>query len=575
MSGTPVPYRTILDAIVRNAEEQSDRLAFAYSDDGGPNGSTRTFRELRDRARSVAAHILSHAKAGDRAILYFSPGLEFIEAFYGCLFAGVIAVPVPYPAFLRDKTLDRLGAIIDDCRPQLILCTARTLLDREKYVEQTPSLGPLLWLPTEPLEGASDLREMVVLAPETELAFLQYTSGSTSSPKGVMVTHDNLLHNATLLSEAGGTSRASTYAGWLPHYHDMGLLAQIAVATVSGFSSHLMSPLYFLQRPARWLRAIGRLRATHSGAPNFAYDYCVRKIKATEIDDLRLETWTCAFTGAEPILARTLRAFEEKFGPSGFSRASFQPGYGLAESTLFVTGNPLGQPFRTVSLDTHTLEKFQKVSEPRPGMPMAELVSSGIARGNEVRVMQPHTSEMLGEGIIGEIVISGRSVAAGYWERPLESTNAFGTRCEGKSWLRTGDLGFLQEGHLFITGRIKDLLIFDGRNVYPQDIELALAPLVPRVRENGIVAFGAGPEQKDLVVVVERSVEFAGTNDAAAELARESQSIIANTMDLPLRTFVILAAGALPRTSSGKVRRQPTRLAFESGELDTKHIVHL
>ncbi|HSK81412.1 MAG TPA: fatty acyl-AMP ligase, partial [Thermoanaerobaculia bacterium] len=448
------------EILENRAAEQGERPAYVFLSYGetGVAEERLTYAELDARARAIGASLQEAGAGGERVALLFPPGADFVASFFGCLYAGAVAVPALPP---RPRGADpRLQAICRDARPRVALTTAEKLPALERAAAEIPELKAALRM-APATEGAADWRR-ADLGPEA-LAFLQYTSGSTSSPKGVMVSHGNLVHNEELIRRTFEQSSGSVVLGWLPLYHDMGLIGTVLQPLYTGAVSYLMTPGAFLQRPARWLEAISRYRATTSGGPNFAYELCVRKVGEAERESLDLSSWQVAFNGAEPVRAGTLRRFAEAFAPCGFRATAFRPCYGLAEATLLVSGGrPEGEP-RVRALDAEALERHDVVEG--DAARSRELVGCGAAM-QEVLAVDPESGDPCPPGGVGEIWVAGPSVARGYWERPEETATTFGARlADGTGpFLRTGDLGFVSGGELFLTGRLKDLIILRGRN---------------------------------------------------------------------------------------------------------------
>ncbi|HEX3128033.1 MAG TPA: AMP-binding protein, partial [Thermoanaerobaculia bacterium] len=500
--------------------------------------------------------------------LLHPPGLGFAAAFLGCLYAGVVAVPV-FPPHPR-RTHPRLVSIARDASPRLLLTTTALLPRVEGLAGRIPGLAATARVvATDAVEPERSAAWKDPEAGEETLAFLQYTSGSTSTPRGVLVTHGNLLHNEEMIRQAFGHSDSTLVLSWLPLYHDMGLIGGLLQPLYAGARCILMSPMAFLQRPARWLEAISRYRATSSGGPNFAYELCARKVGEEVRARLDLSSWTVAFNGSEPVRAETLERFSESFGPCGFRHEAHFPCYGLAEATLFVTGGAVQRPPSVLTVDPGELERA-RVAEPAGG-PGRKLVGCGSPRlGQEVLVVEPETRTPLPEGRVGEIWIGGPSVAGGYWNRPEESAEVFFARLatredDGRTFLRTGDLGFLQDGELFVTGRLKDLLIVRGRNVYPQDLELTAERSHPALRPGCGAAFAVEVEGEERIVLVhevQRRVVI--DSDRLVEAVRRA---VAEEHEVDLHEVVLLREETLPKTPSGKVQRHACRELWRSGGL--------
>jgi amino acid adenylation domain-containing protein len=491
--------------------------------------------------------------------LLYPPGLDFIAAFFGCLYTGAVAVPAYPPAPARQgRGQPRLRAILEDAAPRFVLTTAGLSARIGVLAEELPGLTAAERLATDEITGGEDGWAEPALTPET-IAFLQYTSGSTSDPKGVMVSHGNLLHNEEVIRTACGHDERSTFVSWLPMYHDMGLIGGVLQPLYTGAACVLMAPVAFLQRPVRWLRAISRWRAHTSGAPDFAYELCARKIPPEQREGLDLSSWRIAFDGSEPVRARTLAAFAEAFAPSGFRAEAFFPCYGLAEATLIVSGQA-GQVAPLV----------RAAPEDAGARPVVGCGPAGIDL--EIAIVDPEgDSENLterGPGDVGEIWVAGPSVARGYWNRPELTERTFHARLSGRSvpFLRTGDLGFLEAGQLFVTGRIKDLIIVRGRNHYPQDLELTVADSHPALRSGGGAAFAVETEAGEGIVAVQE-VGVRERADPQEMLAAVLQAL-GEEHEVPVYAIVLVRPGAVPKTTSGKVQRGLCRQRFLNGELE-------
>lgn len=564
---------SLVDLLRRRADEQPEQQAAAFLDDERDTVARLTYAALDRKARAVATLLQNHKAAGERALMLYSPGLDFVAAFFGCLYAGVTAVPA-YPP--RPRTLARLQTIIDDARPCTILATTDVRQMVEPMLDEAPAGSKLPWLTTEGLPDAlaDDWRDPTATA--EDLAFLQYTSGSTSTPRGVMVSHGNLLHNLAMIHNGFGNTPDDRVVIWLPLYHDMGLIGGVLQPIFAGFPVTLMSPLTFLQRPFRWLEAISKNRATISGGPNFAYDLCVRKVTPEQRASLDLSSWAVAFSGAEPVRSETIERFSEAFAANGFRRTAWYPCYGLAEATLFVTGARRAEPPQFHTVSAPALEQRLVT----PVEPAAATARTFVSCGRpwldlKVAIVDPEALTLSPEGTVGEIWISGASVAGGYWQRPEDSERIFRARLvgddSGTTWLRTGDLGYLHEDELFIAGRIKDLIIIDGRNHYPQDIELTIEGCHPAIQLSGVAAFsvnGAGDEQ--LVVVAEIAREHMPGRPGAAPtsaILHAMRRAVSEQHAVRVTDLVLLRPGTIPKTTSGKIQRHAARAAYLDGTL--------
>jgi len=541
-------------------------LAFAYLVDGETEEVRITYAELDRQARGIAAWLQAHGLQGQRAMLLYPPGLEFIAAFFGCLYAGVVAVPA-YPPRMN-RSLGRIQAIAADCDARVALTTSAVLERVQPLLVTSRDLMKVRWRATDDVNGMSDSAwENPNVGPGT-LAFLQYTSGSTGKPKGVMLTHGNLVHNSGVIKHLFDQSqRTGKGVFWLPSYHDMGLIGGILQPMFISRPNYLMSPVAFLQRPMRWLQAISRYGATISGGPNFAYDLCVRKSTPEQRAALDLSSWELAFNGAEPVRAETIDRFCEMFAPCGFRREAFYPCYGLAEATLIVTGGYKNTAPVIRDFVAEDLEKGSAVSGEGEGR---RLVGSGEnAPGQQLAIVDPETTRALANGSIGEVWVKGPSVAQGYWNRPEETGHVFRAQLSDTGegpFLRTGDLGFIDRGELFITGRLKDLIIIRGLNHYPHDIELTVEKSHGGVRPSCVATFAVeGEDNTRLVVVAEVERTGRGQADEIIEAIRRD---VAREHELVVDAIVLLKSGGVPKTSSGKIQRSACRASFLGGTLD-------
>ena len=553
------------DALRWRARNQPERLAYIFLPDGEDIEERETYARLDARARAIARLLQSHHARSERVLLLYPPGLDYIAALFGCMYAGATAVPAYPPATGRvARTLPRLQAIVADCGARLALTTTSFATMIPEIFATAPQSCALRCLATDSLAPLAPDDADFDPAPES-LALLQYTSGSTATPKGVMITHANITANQRMIGQAFGSSPADVGVGWLPFYHDMGLIGIVLNPIYAGYPMVMMPPLAFLQRPIRWLRAMSRYRATISGGPNFAYDLCVQRIGAQQRAALDLTSWKVAFNGAEPVRADTLDQFASAFAPSGFCRDAFLPCYGLAEATLIATGGS-----RTSSPVTRAPS-----NDDAPGR--RPLVGCGSALGEErVLVVDPVTLQPCAPGQEGEIWLAGPNVAKGYWGRGDESERTFRARPvtgEG-AFLRTGDLGLLDGGELHVTGRIKDLIIIRGRNLYPQDVEQTVERASPAVRSSCVVAFAiASDGEHD----AERLGVAAEINKVQGDGALEAvcAAIVAAVTDeheLAPSVVVLLPRSKLPKTSSGKVQRQAVRAAVQDRTIEAVHV---
>jgi thioester reductase-like protein len=562
-------FDDVVTLLTRRARECEGRVAFRYLETGEADGPsiTWTYGDLANRARRVAGALSRSLSPGDSALLLFPPGLDFVAAFFGCLLAGVVAVPAypPDPSRLK-QTLPRLLAIVHDAEARAVLTVGEVHRMAGAFEAFAPEMATIPWLPVDELDPAL-AREANERTPDPdELAFLQYTSGSTGDPKGVMVTHANLIANQRMLNDKNKIAPGTVAVGWLPLFHDLGLIGNVLGCVYSGSEMTLFSPLAFLKDPMRWMRAVSALRCEISGGPDFAYDLCARKATEEDLRSLDLRCWKLAFSGGEPVRAATLDRFARVFGPAGFSRSAFFPGYGLAEATLYVASGAPELPPRRLSVDKAELTRGRvKVSSDERALTM---VSSGVAvPGSTVLVVDPDLRRALAPGEVGEVWVHGAHVAAGYRRNKEATEVTFHGRIEGdeRRFLRTGDLGFYWEDELYITGRAKDVIIVRGRNHYPQDIERTAEAVSPVLRPGCSAAFSVEKNGAERVVLV---AEAKGDAAALMGLAATVRTAVAEHHELRLEDVVMIPPRTVPKTSSGKIQRSAAKNAYLAGSLE-------
>ena len=588
LPGTFFGPSNLVELLRHRARCQPEDIAFTYLVDGEHEQVTLTYRELDRQARAIGAWLESHDLVGQRALLLYPAGLDFIAAFFGCLYGGVIAVPVYPPR--RNRSLNRIQAIADDADARVALTTEAVLNRVMPLIDETPHLKQLTWLPT--CQVPTDMEKQWTM-PDVHgdtLAFLQYTSGSTGTPKGVVLNHANLMHNSALIACSFEHTRSGTGVFWLPSYHDMGLIGGILQPLYVGRPNILMSPMSFLTKPYRWLSAISRFRGTTSGGPNFAYDLCVRKITPEQRKTLDLSSWRVAFSGAEPVRADTLKAFADAFAPCGFRRDSFYPCYGLAEATLIVAGGYVNNPPVVRSFDVAALAHGRVVSSVPGAEQSRALVGCGENLPDQkIVIVDPETRKACPPDCVGEVWVHGPSVAQGYWRQPEISERIFRARlneddaqpggaavsnekasngedADEATFLRTGDLGFLEDDELYITGRLKDLIIVRGVNYYPQDIERTVQRSHPRLRPDCGAAFVIDGDGRDRLVVVQEVERH--KHSGFQEVFDAIRRAVAGEHELAPDAIVLIKAGSVPKTSSGKIQRHACRDGYLSQSLD-------
>jgi acyl-CoA synthetase (AMP-forming)/AMP-acid ligase II len=577
-SGTAESLTTRLQ---RHAQTTPHQVACTFVPDGEGGETDWSFAAL-DRAACVAAsHLLSVARPGDRVILLHSTGPEFFVAFFGCLYAQLIAVPAAVPR--GNQTLDTLAALASDCGATVAVTTSDVYRRLVKKLDTAPALSKIHWITgwSSDVGGkqrSGDAIEQTLDNPPPSPdwpAYLQYTSGSTGVPAGVTVSHGNLTHNLRMIEAAAVSPRApSVFLNWLPLFHDLGLVTSLAPLYHGGRTVQL-PPLHIIQKPWRWLSAIGRYRATVSGGPNFMYDLCVERIPTTERAALDLSSWAVAFVGAEPVRASTLERFADAFGPAGFRKDAFRPSYGLAEATLLVTMGEMMAPTLVRHFRRSDLEQGRVVPLPAPDGDSRPLVGNGQSwLGQDVVIADPASRERVAADRIGEIWVSGDGIARGYWNHAARSGGTFGARlaasdasASADTFLRTGDLGFVHEGQLFVTGRLKDLIIIRGNNYYPQDVEATVERAHSALARNGGAAFPVDVDEEERLVVVHEIHRRTSLDEGPGIIAAVREAVARDYGFRP-HAVVLVKPGVVPRTTSGKVRRKSCREQLINGSLE-------
>jgi len=565
----PPGIRTMVDLLESRAADQPNRVGYLYLLDGEDREESLAYGELASSARRIAARLQEQFEPGERALLLYPPGLDFVKGLFGCFYAGLVAVPAyPPDPFRMERSVPRLQGIAADADARVALTSDPVLGLRDSIVEQAPELADLAWVATDDPVGDPGRWRF----PEVDgdaLAVLQYTSGSTSLPKGVVLDHENLLLNLASIAAHGSPVEGERAVIWLPQFHDFGLFeGTLWPVYASERPRVLMSPIAFLQRPFRWLRAISRYRATISGGPNFAYELCRKKVTPAQKETLDLSCWQMAFSGAEPVRSATLDRFVEAFAPCGFERKALYPCYGLAEATLAVAGAHRGEGPRVRRVDRTALEGGAIRDAASPG-DAAELVSSGVAIPDlTIRIVDLDTRTALPDGRVGEIWVRSRSLGRGYWRRPAETEETFRAHIEPTEegpFLRTGDLGFLDGEELYVTGRLKDAIVVRGRNLYPQDIEQVVHACHPAVRpgSGAAVPIDAGGEEGVAIVQEVYEDRLDHWEPVMESIRRE----VADAFGVQVHAVLLLRPGGIPKTSSGKIQRHACERAVRSGGL--------
>lgn len=571
---------TLVSLLRWRASHQSERHAFTFLPQGEAGALHYTYAELDQQARVIGSLLQRQGATGKPVLLLHPPGLEYIAGFFGCLYAGAIAVPAYPPNSAR--MMPRIQAIVADTQSSIVLTTTKVIADLQRYLTNVPALSSLEWIATDtlPVELADEWVEPDVT--RDTLAFLQYTSGSTSAPRGVMVAHSNLIHNLNMLIRHCEQTPESHMVSWLPPYHDLGLVCGILYPCFVGYPSTLMSPVTFLQHPSRWLQTISDVRGTMSIAPNFAYDLCCRRITPEQRATLDLSSWELTANGGEPVRPATLRRFAETFGPCGYRPETNYPGYGMAEATLIIATNR--KSFLPVirTIKKTALEQGRAIPTYRGDFDVCEIVGYDLmAPDQKIRIVDPETLKQSEPEQVGEIWVSGPSIASGYWNNPQETERIFRAYMSDTGegpFLRTGDLGFMLDNELFVTGRLKDLIVIQGNNHYPQDIEITVEGCHPAIRPGCSAAFSvdiAGKEQLIVLAEIDPRYQLIKSEEdlqavsgtprkplMAQDVVSAVRKAIFDEHIIPVYRVMLLKAGGILKTSSGKLQRRACRDAF-------------
>jgi 8-amino-7-oxononanoate synthase len=560
------PLTNLVDVLSYWADQIPEETAFYFTDGEGTDTAI-SYRQLHRRARAIAVQLSEQGLAGQRILLLYPPSLDFVEGFFGCLYAGAVAVPAFPPR--RNRYMSRIEAIAEDAQAAAAFTIADVAERVQGVLADGSQLKKVAWIATDhiadDLSGEWTPRNL----DDDGMAVMQYTSGSTGSPKGVVLTHGNIMHNVRVIMYSFEPSRTGSGVSWLPTYHDMGLVGGVLKPLVVGRPMTLMSPMSFLQKPVRWLRAITKYRASIAGGPNFAYDLCTDKISDEELEGLDLSTWDVAFNGAEPIRPSTLAEFIARFGPVGFRPETFFPCYGMAETTLIVTGAVKQDPPVVRTFDGPALDEHRVVPASIEEEGVRQLVGCGrVLPGYDVVIVDPASGKRLPDHQVGEIWIYGPSVARGYWNKEQATQETFRAQLADvpdRDYLRTGDLGFMDGQELFVTGRLKDLIIVRGVNRYPQDIELTVERTSSRLQAGATAAFSVDLNGRECLIVVSE-VDRSRRKDWS-EVIEAIRRNVTLEHELPPDGIVLVRFGSMPKTSSGKIQRHACRDAFLNNAL--------
>lgn len=563
-------FSTLVELLRYRASTQPERIAYIFLRNGETEEARLTYGELDQNARAIAAHLQSLEAKGERGLLLYPPGLDFISAFFGCLYAEVVAIPAYPPR--RNQNLFRLQAIIADSQARFTFTNAALFPTLENQWAKDSELAEMQWVVTDEIDHHLSANWQEPTLEKNTLAFLQYTSGSTGTPKGVMVSHHNLLINSAFIDHVWGHDQDSVMVTWLPTFHDMGLIYGVIQPLYKGFLCYMMAPANFVERPLRWLQALSDKKATHSAAPNFAYDLCVRKIPPEKRATLDLSHWRMTLNGSEPVRAEVLKKFAEAFQVSGFKATALCPGYGLAEATLVVTAVSYDSPSYFYPVQANALEKNKIVGATETDSNVQTLVGCGWTTiDTQIVIVNPETLKPCSPEIVGEIWVSGSTIAQGYWGKPQETQETFQAYLADTGagpFLRTGDLGFIKDGELFVTGRLKEIILIRGRNNYPQDIEYTVQNSHPALRPSCGAAFTVEVKGEERLVVVQEVERTWLRKVDIDEVKRAIRKAVVQEYDLQVYAIALIRTGSLPKTSSGKIQRRGCRAKFLEGSLE-------
>lgn len=562
-------YSHIVEILRHRAINQPLQQSYTFLADGETESGTLTYQELDTKARAIAAFLQSQKMTGKNALVVYPyhQGLEFVTAFFGCLYAGVVAVTDNPPR--HNKYLTKMQKRVVSAETAIAITTKQLVTQVQQEISQNEDIDPrfkqLQWVATDdiPLSLADDYQEIDINS--DTLAFLQFTSGSTGIPKGVMVTHGNIMHNSETIYQAFEHGEQSRGLIWLPLYHDMGLIGGVIQPLYGGFPTVLMSPVSLIQNPLRWLQAISRYQITTSGGPNFAYDLLCQ-VPPEAREQLDLSSWDLAFSGAEPIRAETLNRFANHFAPCGFRQEAFYPCYGMAETTLIISGGAKKSPPVVKYLDRAALENHQVIPiNPEQGGARAVISCGKGWLGDELIIVDNQSLTRCKPHEVGEIWVRGAGVGKGYWHQPEETDRSFRAYLADTGdgpFLRTGDLGFIEDGEVFITGRIKEMMILWGRNHYPQRIEETVQQSHPAFRQNCGAAFSIDVQGEERLVIVQELERSYLRNADINQLIELIINVVAVEHIAEVYAIALLRPSTIPKTSSGKIQRSQCKQKY-------------
>jgi acyl-CoA synthetase (AMP-forming)/AMP-acid ligase II/acyl carrier protein len=561
---------TYIDVIKKRVKATPEHVVFRFLNDGINENESLSYRQLETRSKAMGAAMQEFAQKGERVLLLFPPGLSYVASLFGCFYSGMIAVPAYPPR--RNRSLHRIHTIVEDSGVTVSLISRQVFNDIERNFKKDEVLNKIHWIIYEDVadEKAADWKTEEILPGDT--ALLQYTSGSTGEPKGVMITQLNLLYNSEYIRQTFDFDKNSVGVNWLPIFHDMGLIGGVLQAAYLGVLNVGMPPMAFLKNPLNWLKAIEKYKGTTGGGPNFSFDYCIQKTSEEERAGLDLSSIKTFYCGAEPVRKKTMESFPEAFEKSGASPMQMYPVYGMAETTLIVSGGYQNESPKYLKIDATALQENKVIVATERRAKTVELVGCGHCwMETKIEIVDPNTFERKANNEVGEIWVSGPTVAKGYWNKPEENRRTFGAKIKSSGegpFLRTGDLGFVYQNELYITGRLKDLIIIRGVNYYPNDIELTVQHADPDLKQNSGAAIPVTVNGEEKLVIVQELERTALRNADHEKIFRGIRAAIAEEHELEVYAIALIRTGSIPLTSSGKIQRRLTKYGYLNNELN-------